>query len=173
MDNVTTTTDLENNTLTMERTFDADKEQLWRAYADKEWFERWWGPEGWETETKEFNFVPGGRIHYRMTCVDERQSEWFGKDSWGLMVLEEVDEPNRFTAKDYFTDESGEPSKDMPSQTFIVEFVEEGDRTRLLTSAVTETSDNLEQLIKMGMVEGFSSQLNKLEALIESEGSHA
>ena len=40
MDKTKVTKDLENKTLTIERTFDAPKEKLWRAYTDKEWFKK-------------------------------------------------------------------------------------------------------------------------------------
>lgn len=166
MDKVEVTKDLENKTLTIERSFDAPKEQLWWAYADKAWFEKWWGPEGWETITKEFDFTPGGRIHYRMKCVDENQGEWYGQESWGIMEIESTDEPNRFEAKDYFSDAEGNIDKKMPPQQFVVEFVEKDGQTRMINRSITETAEQLEELIKMGMVEGFSSQLNKLEALV-------
>lgn len=166
MDKVQVTKDLENKTLRIERSFDAPKEKLWKAYADKEWFERWWGPEGWETTVKEFDFREGGRIHYGMKCVDENQSEWFGKESWGLMELETIDEPNRITAMDYFSDEAGAKNAQMPGQKFTIELVEEGSQTRLICQSLTETAEQLEELVKMGMVEGFSSQLNKLEKLV-------
>jgi len=166
MDKVTVTKDLENKTLIIERAFDAPKENLWRAYADKEWFERWWGPEGWETTVKAFEFKPGGSIHYCMKCVDENQGEWFGQESWGLMRLETVEEPDRFTALDYFSDADGAVNNQMPAQKFMVEIVEEGSQTRLVTRSVTETAEQLEELIKMGMTEGFASQLNKLEKLL-------
>lgn len=166
MDKTKVTKDLENKTLTIERIFDAPKEKLWRAYADKEWFEKWWGPEGWETTTKEFNFAPGGKIHYGMKCVDENQGEWFGKESWGLMQIESVDEPNSFTAMDYFSNPEGSADETMPSQKFVVELVDENGSTRLVCRCVTETADQLEELVKMGMVEGFSSQMNKLEQLL-------
>ena len=168
MDKVKVTKDLENKTLTIERSFDTPKERLWQAYADKDMFESWWGPEGWQTTVKEFNFTPGGTIHYGMKCVDENQGEWFGQESWGLMRLEEIDEPNRFTAKDYFSDPEGTVNTEMPGQQFSVEFVEEGGQTRLVTRSVTETAEQLEELVKMGMVEGFSSQLNRLEKLLAS-----
>lgn len=166
MNTVQVTKDLENGTLVIERSFNVSKERLWKAYADKEWFERWWGPQGWETSVKEFSFAPGGRIHYCMKCVDKDQGEYFGQEAWGLMVLEEIDAPNRFTAMDYFTDEGGAPNPDMPSQKFTVELVEEGDTTRLVTRTVAGSKEQIEQLIAMGMVEGFSSQLEKLEALL-------
>ena len=166
MDNVQVTKDLENKTLIIERSFNAPKEKLWKAYADKEMFESWWGPEGWQTTTKEFDFRVGGRILYAMKCVDENQGEWFGQESWGLMEIESIDEPNRFSARDYFSDAEGTKNPDMPSQQFVVEFVEDGDTTRLVTRSISETVEQLEQLVGMGMVDGFKSQLNRLEKLV-------
>src|SRR5687768_1056810 len=118
MPNVTVNKDLENKTLTIECTVDAPKEKVWRAYADKEWFEKWWGPEGFETTTKEFDFRVGGKLHYGMKCVDEAQGEWFGKESWGMMEIESMDEPNSFTAKDVFADADGNVDENMPTQRF-------------------------------------------------------
>lgn len=166
MDKTTVTKDLENKTLIIERIFDAPVDRLWRAYADKDWFEKWWGPEGWETTAKEFSFTPGGRIHYGMKCVDKNQSEWFGQESWGLMEIESIDELHSFSAKDYFSDADGTINQEMPAQRFVVELVEEDGKTRLVTRSISETTEQLEQLVKMGMVEGFSSQLEKLEALL-------
>lgn len=166
MDKTKVTKNLEAKTLTIERTFDAPKSKLWRAYADKEWFEKWWGPEGWETTTKSFDFKVGGQIHYGMKCVDKDQGEWFGQISWGLMKIESVDEPNGFSARDYFSDEEGTLDETKPGQRFEVELMEEGGKTRLVTRSITETAEALEELVKMGMVEGFSSQLNRLEALL-------
>lgn len=166
MDKLKVTKDLENKTLVIERTFDAPKEKLWNAYAQKEQFERWWGPEGWETTVKEFTFAPGGRVHYGMKCVDQNQGEWFGQELWGLMILETVEEPNRFVAQDRFSSADGTIDEQMPAQKFEVEFIEEGGKTRLVSRSVTESAEQLEELVKMGMVEGFASQLNKLEKLL-------
>lgn len=166
MDKTKVTKDLENKTLSIERTFDAPKEKVWKAYADKEWFEKWWGPEGWETTTKAFDFKPGGTIHYGMKCVDENQGEWFGKESWGLMRIETVEEYRSFTATDNFSDAEGALNEAMPAQIFEVELVEEGGKTKLISRSICNTAEELEQLVNMGMVEGFSSQLNKLEGLL-------
>jgi uncharacterized protein YndB with AHSA1/START domain len=166
-DQTTVKKDLENKTLTIERVFDAPKEKLWRAYADKDWFEQWWGPEGWQTTTKTFDFKVGGTIHYGMKCVDENQGEWFGQESWGLMKIESIDEPNGFTAADWFSDADGTLNKEMPSQKFEVSFESEGDKTRFISRSITETAEQLEMLVKSGMIEGFSSQLNRLEVLLK------
>lgn len=168
MDKTKVTKDLANKTLTIERSFDAPKEKVWRAYADKNMFEAWWGPEGWQTTAKTHDFRAGGKIHYGMKCVDKNQGEWFGKESWGLMEIETIDEPNSFTAKDYFCSPDGTVDTTMPVSRFKVEFIEENSQTRLVCNSLSETVEQLEQLVKMGMIEGFSSQLNKLEALLKA-----
>lgn len=167
MNEVNVTKDVKNKTLTIERVFDASKEKLWRAYADKAWFEKWWGPEGWETSTKEFDFREGGRIHYCMKCVDKKQGEWFGQEAWGIMEIESIIQNSSFSAQDFFSNADGVKDKAMPSQRFEVELVETDGKTRLVSRSITETEEQLEELVKMGMVEGFSSQLNKLEQLVK------
>ena len=167
MADVKVTKDLENKTLLIEYATNAPKEKVWRAYSDRGLFESWWGPEGWETTTKEFDFHPGGRVHYGMKCVDENQGEFFGQESWGVVIMQEVDAPNSFTGKDHFSDAEGNINNDMPGMTMSVELVEENGGTRIITRCVTESAEQLEQLLAMGMVEGFSSQLNKLEKLLQ------
>lgn len=166
MEKVKVSKNPENKTLTIEQTFDTTKENLWRAYSKKEWFEKWWGPEGWETTTSEFDFQPGGKIHYCMKNVDKNQGEWFGQVSCGLMEIRKVDELNSFSAVDYFSDTEGAVNEQMPSQKMEVEFVEEEGKAHLISRSVMESAEQLEELLEMGMVEGFTSQLNKLEKLL-------
>lgn len=160
------TKDLENKILVVEHVFDAPQEKVWQAYTDQQWFEKWWGPEGWETTTPAFDVRPGGRIHYCMKCVDKNQGEWFGQESWGLMKIDSVDTPTSLSISDYFSNAQGTINEKMPAQKFTIELVAEGGKTRLITRSTTETAEQLEELIKMGMVEGFESQLRKLERLL-------
>jgi uncharacterized protein YndB with AHSA1/START domain len=166
MSKVKVTKDLENKTLIIERTFDAPKEKLWRFYAEKDLFEKWWGPEGWETTAKEFDFKVGGRIHYDMHCVDRNQGEYFDMHSWGMMEIETLDAPTKFIAKDFFSNAEGTVDEDKPTQKFNVELVETDGKTTLISRSITNSVEELEELLKMGMVEGFDSQLNKLEKLL-------
>lgn len=166
MNELKVTKDLENKTLTLTRDFDGPIDKVWQAFADKETFEKWWGPEGWETTTTEFDFTPGGRVHYGMKCVDEDQGEWFGQSSWGMMLIDSVDAPNRFTYRDYFSDESGTLNQDMPTISVTNQFVEENGRTKFTSVSQAESADQIEELLKMGMVEGFTSQLSKLDAML-------
>lgn len=164
---VTMTKDLENKRLIIEREFDGPRDKVWKAYTDKESFEKWWGPEGWETTTKEFNFTSGGRVHYGMKCVDENQGDWFGQSSWGVMIIDDVDAPNKFVYKDYFSDENGTLNQDMPVLSITNEFVElDGGRSKLVSTSQADSAEQIEELIKMGMLEGFTSQLTKLDAML-------
>lgn len=165
MDKTKVTEDLDNKRLIIERSFDASQQMLWNAYADKDLFEKWWGPEGWETTVKEFDLSPGGKIHYGMKCVDPEQGEWFGQVSWGMMIIDQVNAPNSFSYKDYFTDEAGNLNQEMPSLSIVNEFIEEDGKARLVSTSSADSAEQIEQLIKMGMLEGFNSQLNKLDAL--------
>jgi len=163
------TKDLENKTLTIEREFAAPKAKLWQAYADKDLFAQWWGPEGWETTVKEFNFAPGGRNHYCMKCVDENQGEWFGQESWGLMTYQDITEPDSFTYRDAFSDESGAVNKEMPLLNISIELREQGDKTALVTVVHGDSAEDIEKLVGMGMIEGFSSSADKLERLVTAQ----
>lgn len=167
MADVKVTKDLENKKLVIEYVAGGAREKVWRAYADKEWFEKWWGPEGWETTTKEFSFQPAGKVHYGMKCVDEQQGEWFGQTSWGLMDILEVDEPRSFTYMDYFSDENGTVNNEMPVIKVKNEFVDENGKTRIICTCFADSAEQIEQLVKMGMIEGFSSQLDKLDNLLK------
>lgn len=164
---VKVTKDLDNKKLIIEREFEGPQDRVWKAYADQATFEKWWGPEGWETTTKVFDFVPGGTVHYGMKCVDEAQGEWFGQTSWGVMALEAVDAPHTFTYVDYFSDEAGTLNHEMPALKVTNAFVDlGGGRSKLVSTSYADTAEQIEELVKMGMIEGFTSQLHKLDALL-------
>lgn len=168
MAEVKVTKDLENKTLIIEAVVSGPKDRVWQFYADKESFEKWWGPEGWETTAKEFDFRPGGRVHYDMHCIDKNQGEWYDQHSWGIMAIEDVQEGESLTYKDYFSDEQGTLNQAMPVLTVTNEFTENDGRTTITSRCLADSANQIEELVKMGMIEGFSSQLNKLSALLNA-----
>lgn len=103
-----------------------------------------------------------------MKCIDKNQSEWFDKESWGLMEFIEIDAPNSFAAKDYFSSEDGTIQEEMPGQRIEVELVEINGKTNVVSRSFTDSAEQLEQLVNMGMAEGFKSQLNRLEELLKA-----
>jgi len=166
MDKTKVTKDLENKTLIIEREFNAPKEKLWQAYADKDTFAKWWGPEGWETTVKEFDFRPGGRNLYAMKCVDKNQGEWFGQESCGLMEYESIDEPDNFVYHDFFADAEGNKTPNMPEVVITIEFVENDGKTNVISHIKADTAEAIEKLVNMGMIEGFTSSTDRLDRLV-------
>lgn len=96
--------DAENKTLIIERIISAPRPRVWQAWTTPEMFVKWWGPRGWNTTIKHINFTPGGTLLYGMKCVDKAQSDFFGQESWVKSVYQAINEPGRFTYKDYFCD---------------------------------------------------------------------
>ena len=157
--------DLEAKTLTIEREINAPKQKVWGAYADKDIFAQWWGPEGWETTVKEFDFRPGGHNLYAMKCVDPKQGDFFGQESWAVMQYQTMDEPNGFSYKDLFANPDGTPMENMPVVNVEIKFIEKDDKTTIVTTIQANAAEEIEKLLAMGMVEGISSTFDRLEKL--------
>lgn len=166
MNQTNVTKDNENKTLIIERAFDAPRERVWEVWSNSEMLATWWGPRGWETTIKEFEFKPGGVWHYCMKCVDKDQGEFYGQESWGKGVFESVDAPNQFTYKDYFSDAEGNLSEEMPAMTVTNQFIEQDDKTKLVSRSVFETTEGYEKVIAMGVEQGFKETLDRLEEYV-------
>lgn len=156
----------ETNQIIIERTFAASPERVFNAFTSPDELAKWWGPEGWETTTKEFEFRPGGRWHYGMKCVDEAQGEWFGTTSWGVSIYETINTPVSYSYTDYFSNEAGELDENMPLTKSSNSFEAEGDGCRFTSVTTCNTREEYDKLIGMGMIEGFDSSLNRLESVI-------
>jgi uncharacterized protein YndB with AHSA1/START domain len=50
----------------IERTFRATPERVFDAFTDPAQLAKWWGPEGWRTDTREFDLKPGGMWRHTM-----------------------------------------------------------------------------------------------------------
>lgn len=153
-------------TLIVERTFDAPKAKVWEAHSNPEILKKWWGPKGWETTIKHMEFKEGGYWHYGMTCKVKEQAEWYGKTSWGKGVYGKISPKDSFVFTDYFCDENGTPVPGMPASTSTATFTEKDGKTTLLNKTVYETAEALEQVMKMGMQEGYTQTLDNLEAVL-------
>ncbi|HRJ06185.1 MAG TPA: SRPBCC domain-containing protein [Candidatus Saccharibacteria bacterium] len=167
MDKTIVTKKPETNQLVFERTFDATQERVFNAFSNADALAKWWGPRGWQTETKEFNFEPGGRWHYGMKCVDENQGEWFGQTSWGIMQYNTIDQPNGFTYIDYFSDETGAINESMPKTETTMNFETVDGKTRVTGTTTCESREAYDQLVNMGMVEGLSETWDRLEEYVQ------
>jgi uncharacterized protein YndB with AHSA1/START domain len=155
-------------TLVVERTFDAPKSRVWKAYSTRELLERWWGPRGWETLIKHLAFEDGGTWHYGMKCVDESQGEWFGKTSWGMFTYANIRPEDSFEYTDVFCDEEGDPTPGMPSSQTLVRLVERDGKTTVTTTTRYDSEEALSQVLEMGMKEGLTQTLDKLDEALRA-----
>ena len=153
-------------TLIVERTFAAPRSKVWAAYSQPELFAQWWGPRGWETEVKHMDFKEGGYLLYGMKCMDEAQGEWFGKVSWGKSTYTKIQPEELIEYTDAFCDEEGKVDSNMPEMLIKVEFYEEGEGTKLVSTTVFDSPEALQQVIEMGMQEGFTQTWDRLEEFV-------
>ena len=60
----------EGGDLVFERTFDAPRELVWKAFTDPDLVPRWWGPHGTTTTVVEMDVRPGGKWRYVSSAPD-------------------------------------------------------------------------------------------------------
>lgn len=157
---------VEGNTLIVERSFNAPRELVFEAFSSPSHLESWWGPAGWKTEIRTFEFEPGGTWHYKMTCVDKDQGDYYGMESWGKSTFIDIDPTERIVYTDAFSDADGHVNPDMPVMTITNEFIDIPGGTLFISRSEFPNEEALQQVVDMGAVEGFSSQLDRLDAII-------
>jgi len=134
------------------RIFDAPRELVWRAWTEPKHIEKWWGPIGFTTTTKVFDFRPGGQWLHTMHGPD-------GTDYRNDITFTDVVEPERI---EY---DHG------PSPVFhtTVTFQEESLHKTLFTmSALFPTVGERDRTIeKFGALEGMHQTLWRLNEYLE------
>ncbi|WP_257350645.1 SRPBCC family protein [Pseudalkalibacillus decolorationis] len=161
------TTKVEGRDLVIERILDAPRELVFKMFSEPDHLARWWGPKGWQTENRKFEFKPNGEWHYCMECIDKNQGEYYGQKSWGKAVYQEIITPEKIVYTDAFSDEEGNISDNMPVMLITVMFEEFEGKTKLISRTQFASVENLQQVMDMGVVEGFSSQLERLDDVLK------
>ncbi|MDN7246449.1 SRPBCC domain-containing protein [Planococcus shenhongbingii] len=142
--------------MVMERFFMAPRELVFTMHTEPEHIKNWWGPVGWTTTTYQMDVRPGGIWHYCMRSAD-------GEEAWGKSVYQEVAKPERLIYEDIFSDEKGNNAEGFPTMKITVEFVEEGNGTRVVSRTLFEKEEDLKQVMDMGVVEGMTETFDRLE----------
>jgi len=65
--------------LVFERTFDAPRAEVWKAFTDPEIVPRWWGPHGTTTTVVEMDVRPGGTWRYVSSAPDRDDVTFYGE----------------------------------------------------------------------------------------------
>jgi uncharacterized protein YndB with AHSA1/START domain len=151
--------DLEALTLTIVAEFAAPPARVWQVWSDPRQLERWWGPPTWPATFEEHDVVVGGSSHYYMTGPEGQKARGW----WRFLAL---DEPRSLEFDDGFADESGEPKPQMPTTRALVELEETAAGTRMTVTSRFATVEQMEQLVKMGMVEGMTLAMGQIDRLL-------
>lgn len=162
-------TRVEGQVIVLERVFNAPRELVFKVFSDGEHLKQWWGPRGWEVTVSKMDFRPGGQWHYCMKCSDQNQGDFYGMESWGKSVYQEIEEPEKIVYIDYFSDAEGNIAEGMPATTVTMTFEELDGKTKLVNRGVYESAEALQSVIDMGMEEGITQTWDRLEEYLASK----
>jgi len=151
----TTTIYSDGGDLTFERTFDAPRELVWKAFTDPNLVPRWWGPHGTTTTVAEMDVRPGGAWRYVSRAADRDDVTFYGE-------YLEVDPPKSFKWTFMF-DVDGVGPMGGP-ETFTLEEVD--GRTKVTSVGHMGSVEALEGAVASGMVAGALETWDRLAALL-------
>lgn len=150
--------DLENRTLTLERTFNAPLQLVWKAWTQPEHIANWWGPKGMKTDVIEHNFVVGGSWKYAMTMPD-------GNAFIGEGVYSEIIEFEKIVTSANFR-----PMTE--GVELYVLLAEIGTKTKFTFKVIHTTEAYCKQQEKMGFYNGWSSTFDRLHQHLLQLNNH-
>ncbi len=145
----------EGGDLVFERTFDAPREQVWKALTDPELIPRWWGPHGTTTTVAEMDVRPGGKWRYISKGPDREDVEFYGE-------YLEVDPPQGYKWTFMFDVEGVGPMGG--PETFTLEEVD--GKTKVTSIGHMGSVEMLEGALSTGMVHGALETWDRLAALL-------
>ncbi|MFB8004219.1 SRPBCC domain-containing protein [Nocardia sp. NPDC056000] len=140
--------------IVISRSISAPRELVFEAFTDIRHLSQWWGPEGFTTTTRTFDFRVGGTWDFVMRGPDGTDyQEWI---SWT-----EIAAPERITLR------HGEFQDDPNAFESILTFAPDGTSTRLEMRTIFPTKELRDEAAeKYHAVEGGRQTLAKLDAYI-------
>ena len=140
--------------IVISRVIDGPREVVFEAFTAVRHLSRWWGPEGFTTTTRSFQFQVGGEWSFVMHGPD-------GTDYDEWITWTEIDPPARIAML------HGERRDDPEAFESVLTFVSEGGRTRIEMRTVFPTAQLRDQAIeKHGAIEGGRQTLANLAAYV-------
>lgn len=151
--------DKEKNTITVKKEFAAPRQLVWDCYTKKDLLDQWFAPQPFTTRTKVMEFREGGSWIYAM--IDPE-----GKEYWGRMDYLKIKPIDRYEALDGFCDENGDINKDLPRSNWEVTFSDVASNALVQTVVRYKSLSDLEAVLQMGIKEGLTSTLERLDDLL-------
>ncbi len=156
MNKTTFTEDLENNKLIAVRKFDAPVEKVWKAWSDPNILCQWWAPLPYTCKIDHMDFKEGGCWIYNMIGPE-------GDSYRGRMDFLKMEDRIGFEAEEYFCDENGEKTGEIPPMKLTVIFDVHGTVTTIKATYTYVSPEAFQQMVQMGAAEGWELAMNQLE----------
>lgn len=141
--------------LLLERTFNAPRQEVFKAWTDAETLAKWWGPEGFTNPVCEIDAQPQGAIRIDMKAPDGEIYPMSG-------TFREVS-PDKIVFSSAALDSAGRAIFEVLS---IVTFIEDGDRTRVTLKVHVTDMTPMALPYLDGMDEGWTQSFDRLESLL-------
>lgn len=151
--------DKEKNTITVKREFASNRQLVWDCYTKSELLDQWFAPRPLTTKTKSMDFSEGGHWHYAMVEPD-------GKEYWGWMGYTKIKPIDYYDGLDAFCDSDGNINTGLPQAQWHVVFSDKGSNALVETTVTYNSLADLESVIQMGMKEGLTSTMERLDDLL-------
>jgi uncharacterized protein YndB with AHSA1/START domain len=141
--------------LVFERTFDAPRDIVWKAFMDPDRIPRWWGPHGTTTTVVEMDIRVGGTWRYISSAPDREAVTFHGE-------YLEIEPPERFTWTFLFDvpgmgDQGG-------SETFTFEDLD--GKTKLTSASHFGSAEEIEGALASGMIPGAVETWDRFAAML-------
>lgn len=147
--------------LHIKREFNAPVNLVWRTWTEADLLDQWWAPKPWKSVTKHMEFKIGGYRLYSMNGPD-------GEVHWGKTNFTAITPTENFKGDDVFCDDKGNENKDLPGTEMEVVFIENGNTTTVNVVNTFVSVEAMEELIKMGVQEGFAMAHDNLDELLKA-----
>ncbi|HEY8880906.1 MAG TPA: SRPBCC domain-containing protein [Roseateles sp.] len=150
------------STITVKREFAAKRQLVWDCHTKSELLDRWFAPKPLTARTKHMDFREGGYWHFAMVTPE-------GESYWSRLDYERITPIDGYEARDSFSDETGAVNSAMPQARWGVSFTESGPKQTIVSTAIRYASpDDLEKVIAMGLKDGLTSTMQRLDELLAS-----
>jgi uncharacterized protein YndB with AHSA1/START domain len=152
----------------LSRLFDAPRELVFEAWTDPKQMARWWGPKGFTNPVCEMDVRPGGP--YRIVMRSPEGAEYPLKG-----IFHEIVKPVKIVFTDNWEEHPADWHElllkygaDRPAREALntVTFEDRDGKTLLTIRTLFESVAVRDAMVKMGMNEGWSQSLDRLEELL-------
>lgn len=147
--------DKENLKVVMERTFDAPREKVFKAYTDPEQIPKWWGQASSVTVVDKMDVRVGGLWRFVQKSQDGSEHAFNGE-------YKEVTPVERLT----YTFEYEPMAGHVLTET--IELQEVDGKTKVISSSAYANIDDLEGMVASGMESGARESYEQLAELLEN-----